>query len=203
MSLPFDAARMLRTASDRTSTSMKFTSRVFGNAWDGFVEEWAPIILSFVEEALGPYGTRPLPTILKLSEGMHAAMATASFSLATGQVHLSDSTVGKPGQILEKLTHEFVHGSLAQFPEGDPFYEEGEVDYTTWCLAHAPVWKNHRESMIAAAELNIRLRRERAFTTGTDYDRKRWAGGMHAMMAYGPLIIGRLRNKKLAGDFTW
>lgn len=194
---------MLRTASERTAANVKFTSLVFGNAWDGFVEEWAPVILAFVEEALGPYGTRPLPTILKLSDGMHAAMATASFNMSTGQVHMSDSTVGKPGQILEKLTHEFIHGSYAQFPEGDPFYDEGYVDYSTWVLAHAPVWKQHRQAMVEAAEFNIALRRERAMKDQSDYDRKRWAGGTFASIVHGPLIINRMRMRKLEGNFSW
>jgi hypothetical protein len=194
---------MLRTASKKTTAASGFQSKVFGNAWDGFVEEWAPVILTFVSEALGPYGTTPLPVILPLSDGMHAASATASFNLSTGQVHLSNSTEGKPGQILEKLTHEFIHGSLAQFPEGDPFYDESYVDYSTWILAHAPVWKQHKQAMIEAAEFNIKLRRERAFKAGNDYDRKRWAGGIYVMTAYGPLIINRMRMRKLEGNFTW
>lgn len=185
------------------TADLKFNSQVFGNAWDQFVSEWAPVIYGFVLEALGPWGTEPLTTILPLSDGMHAAWATASFDQSTGQTRLSPETAGQPGVILEKLTHEFLHGSLSQFPEGDPFYEEGFVDYATWVLAHAPVWKNHRQAMINAAAYNIELRRDRAMKSLSEYDAKRWAGGMYANFAYGPLIVNRLRMRKLEGNFTW
>ncbi len=128
--------------------------------------------------------------------------ATASFA-ANGQVRLSATVAGSPGTILEKLTHEFTHGSLNDFPEGDPFYEEGYVDYSVWVMAHAPVWGEHREAMIQAAEYNIAQRRERALRLGSDYDRKRWAGGVYAMHALGPFIIASLRMKKLEGNLTW
>lgn len=167
------------------------------------MEEWAPTIFTFVSEALAGWGTEPLRTIIPLSDGMHAAWATASFNPQNGQVSLSSSVAGNPGLILEKLTHEMVHAALSQFPEGDPFYEESCADYSTWLLAHAPVWKNHRAGMIAAAEKNIELRRLRAMTCDNDYDRKRWAGGVYVANAYGPLLINRLRQKKLNGDFTW
>jgi hypothetical protein len=201
--LPRSVQRYLRTASLKTSTLKPFESKVFGNEWDGFVEVWAPIIHDFVMQALGPYGREPLPVILPLPDAAHAAWATASFDPMSGQVRLSSSVAGSPGTILEKLTHEMTHGSLNDFPEGDPFYEEGQVDYTVWLLAHAPVWKEHREAMIVAAEYNIAQRRYRALRIGTDYDRKRWAGGLHAMYAYGPFNVARLRAKKLAGDLTW
>lgn len=203
--IPADVKMMLRTASEvAAEPTRKFVCKVFDDpTWNAFVEQWAPIIYTFVEQALGPYGTEPRTEILALETGMHAAGATASFDMISGQVSLCKSVQGKPGQTLEKLTHEFTHGSLSQFPEGDPFYEESQVDFATWIMAHAPVWGAHREDMIAAAEFNIEHRRERAFTTGTDYDRKRWAGGVHVMFAYGPYLIGRLRNKKLAGEFSW
>jgi hypothetical protein len=195
---------MLRTASDAAGTGGPvFRSQVFGNPWDRFVESWTPRIYRFVAEALGPYGTRPLPDILPLAEGMHAAGATASFDMRSGQVRLATSTEGNPGQILEKLCHEFTHGALANFPEGDPFYEEGFVDYSVWVMAHAPMWGQFRQAMIDAASFNIKMRRERALVTQTDYDRKRWAGGLYASIAYGPMIIARLRNKKLSEDLTW
>jgi hypothetical protein len=195
---------MLRTAAENAMPRRQFKSRVFGgNEWDQFLELWAPRIHAFVEEALGPYQVEPLPDILPMSTGMHVAGATASFHPLTGQVTLSPSVAGKPGMILEKITHEFVHGSLAHFPEGDPFYEESVVDYMTWVMAHAPCWEPYRDAMIEAAEFNIRHRRERAFKSTNDYDRKRWAGGVFAMLAYGPLIVGRFRNKKLCGDLTW
>jgi hypothetical protein len=138
-----------------------------------------------------------------MADGMHSAGATASFNPMTGQICLSTSVSGKPGQTLEKLTHEMIHGSLAAFPEGDPFYEESYVDYSVWVMAHAPAWNPYRDAMIEAAAFNIKFRRERALATNTDYDRKRWAGGVYAMLAYGPFIIARLRNKKLEGDLTW
>ena len=201
--LPGSVRRYLRTASTKTKGSRSFKSEVFGNEWDGFVEQWAPVIHEFVLQALGPYGREPLPVILPLEEAAHAAWATASFDPGTGQVRLSSSVAGSPGTILEKLTHEMTHGSLNDFPEGDPFYEEGQVDYTVWLLSHAPVWGGHREAMIQAAEYNIAQRRDRALRLGTDYDRKRWAGGLHAMYAYGPFNVARLRAKKLEGDLTW
>lgn len=196
--------RLLRQASETPpSEGLVFRSEVFGNPWDSFVEQWLPTIYTFVSEALAGWGTDPLRTILPLSEGMHAAWATASFDPRDGQVRLSSSVEGNPGLILEKLTHELVHAALSEFPEGDPFYEESSADYGTWLLAHAPVWKNHRAGMIAAAEKNIELRRLRAMTCDNDYDRKRWAGGVYIASAYGPLLINRLRQKKLNGDFTW
>ncbi len=201
--IPGSVHRYLRTASLKTAAQQPFASEVFGNEWDGFVEQWAPLIYSFVLQALGPYGREPLPTILPLEEAQHAAWATASFDPGSGQVRLSSSVAGNPGTILEKLTHEFTHGSLNDFPEGDPFYEEGFVDYSVWVMAHAPVWGEHREAMIAAAEYNIAQRRDRAMRLGTDYDRKRWAGGMYAMFAHGPFIVASLRTKKMEGTLAW
>jgi len=144
-----------------------------------------------------------LPEILALPEGAHAAGATASFSPHSGQVHLCTSVENKPGQTLEKLLHEFMHGNLDNFPEGDPFYEESQVDYSVWLMAHAPIWEPYRDDMIKAAAFNIAVRRDRAFKTQTDYDRKRWAGGLYASIAYGPHLITRLRQKKIEGNFTW
>ncbi len=193
---------MLRVASSISPTGV-FRCHVFGDEWDGFVESWAPRIHAFVEQALGPYGTEPLPDILPLPEGMHAAQATASFDLLSGQIRLATSTRGRPGMILEKLTHEMIHGSLARFPEGDPFYEEGFVDYSTWLLAHAPVWGKLGDAMVQAAAFNIKLRRERAFKDLSDYDRKRWAGGLFASQVHGPFLIARLRGRKLEGNLHW
>jgi hypothetical protein len=202
MAFPAPVHRMLRRASS-AAPSKRFRCHVFGNQWDGFVETWAPHIHAFVRDALGPYGTEPMPDILPLPQGMHAAQATASFDLMSGQIRLANSTEGKPGMILEKLTHEMIHGSVSQFPQGDPFTDEGFVDYSTWVLAHAPVWGPYGEAMVEAAAFNIKLRRERAFRDLTDYDRKRWAGGLFASQAYGPWIIARLRGRKLEGNFTW
>lgn len=194
---------MLRQASVVNANHQAFTCQVFGSEWDQFVEHWCPRIHHFLLQAMGPYGTNPLPTILPLEEGMHSAGATASYNLMTGQIRLSTSVEGKTGQTLEKLTHEMVHGSLAQFPSEDCFYDEGAVDYSTWVLAHAPVWGDLRNSMIQAAALNIEIRRDRAMVTDSDYDRKRWAGGLYASLAYGPHVIARLRQKKMENNLTW
>lgn len=159
---------------------------------------------AFVADALGPYGTEPRQEILALSDGFHMACANASFDLASGQIRLGTHLVNQPGVTLEKLTHEMIHGSLADFPnDEDGFYTEGYVDYSTWVLAHAPIWEPYRQEMIQAAADNIRTRRERALRTGNDYDRKRWAGGLFAMTAYGPYIIAMLRQKKAEGNLTW
>jgi hypothetical protein len=204
MEIPIEVERQLRVASmSRSAQQRQFTCKVFGSEWDQVVERWTPFIYDFVYASLGPYGTEPLPTILPLHDGMHAAGATASFDPHTGQVRLSPSVEGKMGQTLEKLTHELLHGSLAQFPEGDPFYEEGFVDFSVWVLAHAPVWGEHRQDMIDAAEFNIANRRERAMKDISDWDRKRWAGGLYCSMAFGPYIIARLHRRKAEKNFTW
>lgn len=193
----------LKQASDDTAPKRKFTCKVFNSPWDQFVELWAPRIYDFVGHALGPYGKEPLPLIIGMPDGQHSAGATASFEPASGQVRLSSSVHGKPGQTLEKLTHEFTHGSLAQFPEGDPFYEEGFVDYSVWVMAHAPLWEPYRDSMIEAAAFNISVRRERAMLDLSDWDRKRWAGGLYASLSRGPFIIASLRHRKAENNYTW
>ena len=204
MGLPVEVHRMLKTASTSKVASVpEFHSHVFNSAWDSFVEEWTPKIYSFVQNALGPYGTEPLPDIQPMSDGMHSAGATASFSPQTGQVTLHASVEGRPGQILEKLTHEFTHGSWSKFPEGDPFYEEGYVDFTTWVFAHAPIWGQYRPQMVRAAEFNIKMRRERGMKAISDWDNKRWLGGLHASLAYGPFLVARMRQKKFENNFTW
>ncbi len=195
---------MLRTASDASTGSLRpFLCRIFGSPWDQFVMQWAPVIHDFVGHALGPFGMEPLPEILAMSDGEHSAGATASFNPGSGQVRLSGSVENKAGQTLEKLTHEFMHGSLAKFPEGDPFYEEGFVDYSVWVLAHAPIWGQYRDEMIEAAAFNIKMRRERAMLDLSDWDRKRWAGGLYASLSRGPFIIASLRHRKAENNFTW
>lgn len=208
MKFPAEVEQLLADAS-RPSTGKtagtipQFTCRVFNSPWDQFVELWAPRIFVFVGNALGPYGKVPLPEILKMPDAQHSAGATASFDPNNGQVRLASSVEGKAGQTLEKLCHEFTHGSLANFPEGDCFYEESFVDYSVWIMSHAPVWEPYRNEMIEAAEFNIKMRRERAMHGGSDWDVKRWAGGVFANFAYGPHLVGRLRGKKLEGNFTW
>ena len=204
-SLPPEVERHLEAASTRSKTaSVQFSSAICGNEWDRFIERWATISYGFIAQALGPYQMPPQPVILPLTDGAHCAGANASFDPGNGQIRLSPSVVqDKPGITLEKITHELTHASLASFPEGDPFYEESIVDYSVWVMAHAPVWGEHREAMIKAADFNIKCRRDRAFRTQTDYDRKRWAGGICVAMIQGPWIVTRLRAKKLEGDLTW
>ena len=194
---------MLKSASEDTDPKRRFVCQFLSPEGNRFVEQWTPVIYDFVGHALGPYGKEPLPQILQMLDGEHSAGATASFQPGTGQVRLCDSVDGKPGQILEKLTHEFTHGSLALFPEGDCFYEEGFVDYSVWVMSHAPVWGQHRDSMIEAAEFNIKTRRERAMLDLSDWDRKRWAGGLYASLSRGPFVISSLRHKKAEGNYTW
>jgi hypothetical protein len=193
---------MLRTASEETPRQ-RFVCQILDPQWNQFVELWAPRIHAFVFNAFGPYGKEPLTEIRKLQDGHHIAGATASFDPSTGQIRLSTSVQGNPGQILEKLTHEMTHGALAQFPEGDAYYEEGWVDYSVWVMAHAPLWEPYRDSMIQSAEGNIRNRRERALRGGSDWDRKRWSGGLYASVAFGPYIVATLKQRKTEGNFTW
>lgn len=203
--LPLEVRHQLEAASVRTKTaSIQFSSAICGNDWDRFIERWATICYGFVAQALGPYQMQPQPVILALSDGAHCSGANASFDPSNGQIRLSPSVVqSKPGITLEKITHELIHASLASFPEGDPFYEESIVDYSTWVMAHAPIWGEHQVAMLDAADFNIKCRRDRAFRTQTDYDRKRWAGGICVAMIHGPWIVTRLRAKKMAGDLTW
>ena len=208
MKLPTEVETLLADASKpRTSKTAgavpQFRCRIFNSPWDQFVELWAPRIYVFVGNALGPYGMEPLPEIVALPDGQHSAGATASFDPSTGQVRLSTSVENKPGQTLEKLTHEFTHGSLAKFPGGDAFYEEGFVDYSVWVMAHAPAFEPYRDDMIEAASFNIATRRERAMLDLSDWDRKRWAGGLYASLSRGPFIISSLRHKKAEGTYFW
>jgi hypothetical protein len=185
------------------SETPKFVCKVFNSDWDRFVETWTPKIYNYLLGALGPFGTEPKSTILPLSDGMHMSGATASFHMLNGQVHLCPSVEGNPGQTLEKLTHEFVHGSYSQFPIEDVFYDEGYVDFSVWVLAHSPTYGEYRQQTIDAAAYNIKMRRERAMKNLSDYDRKRWAGGVFASMFYGPMILSHMKMKKAEGDFTW
>jgi hypothetical protein len=194
-----------KTASVKVSSEKpnKFKSLVFNSDWDKFVEEWTPKIYQYLIGALGPFGREPLPTILPMSDGPHMSGATASFNMDTGQVRLCPSVEGNPGQTLEKLTHEFTHGSYALFPSSDEFYDEGYVDFSTWVLVHAPIYGEYRQQAIDAAAYNIKMRRERAMKNLSNYDRKRWAGGCFASMFLGPMILHRMRMKKAEGDYTW
>lgn len=188
----------------RTASGKQFSCNICGNEWDRFIEQWAGVCYAFVGEALGGYHTEPLPEILPLSAPAHTSGANASFDPMTGQVRLCPSIVEhKPGITLEKITHEFMHGALAGFPEGDPFMEEGYVDYSVWVMAHAPIWKPWGQAMVQAAAFNIACRRDRALRNLSDYDRKRWAGGLYASTAIGPWIVTYLKTRKMEGNLTW
>jgi hypothetical protein len=181
-----------------------FTSNICGSDWDRFIEQWASRCYVFVAQALGPYAKEPKSVILDIHDGAHSGGANASFQPDNGQVRLSPSIVeNHPGITLEKITHEFTHASLAAFPEGDPFYEEGFVDYSVWVMAHAPIWGEHRQAMIDAAAFNIECRRDRALRDTSDYDRKRWAGGLFCSLAHGPWIVSRLKLRKAGGELQW
>jgi hypothetical protein len=183
---------------------MKFVCRIYGNDWDSFVSTWASTCYDFVRDALGPYQKEPLPEILNLSDALHASGANASFHPDTGQICLSRSVTDHlPGITLEKLTHELTHASLADFPEGDMFYEEGFVDYMVWVMSHAPTWGEHQIAMKSAASFNIKCRQDRAKHDLSDYDRKRWAGGVYCSHMHGPWIIARMRTRKAEHNFTW
>lgn len=205
--IPKDVQEYLDHASRRDLRTAgivpRFACRIFNSSWDQFVELWAPRVYQFVEHALGPYATPPLPLILKMPDGQHSAGATASFAPATGQVRLASSVEGKAGQTLEKLCHEFIHGALAAFPDDDGWGTEGYVDHSTWVCAHAPMWEPYREEMIQAAELNIKNRRDRAFSGQTRTDKQRWAGGLYASLVYGPHIVSILRSRKMEGNLIW
>lgn len=203
--LPDDIRALLRQASVKSAAQLqkKFTCDIFDSPWDQFVELWAPRIYALVFNALGPYGMEPKSEILKLQDGHHIAGATASFDPSSGQIRLSTSIEDNPGQTLEKMVHEMIHGSLAQFPEGDPFYEEGYVDYSVWVVAHAPVWDSHQTAMIQSAANNIKIRRERAMKGGSDWDKKRWAGGLYAALSMGPYVISTLKQRKMERTFFW
>lgn len=205
MALPLEVQALLEEASKprRTAAYRRFTCQIFDSPWNQFVELWAPRAYDFVGHALGEFGKEPLPNIEAMSDGAHSAGATASFSPDTGQIALCLSVENKPGQTLEKLTHELTHASLDRFPEGDTFYEEGFVDYSVWVMAHAPIWEPYRNDMIKAAAFNIAVRRERAMLDLSDWDRKRWAGGLYASLSRGPFIIASLRHRKMEGNFTW
>lgn len=204
--IPAEVTGQLRTAARQTKTAAtkQFVCNICGNEWDRFIEKWAGVAYHFVSIALGGYHTEPLPEILPLTAPDHSAGANASFNVVTGQVMLCPSVVEhKPGITLEKLTHEFTHGALAGFPEGDPFYEEGFVDYSVWVMAHAPVWNPWGKAMVEAAAFNIKCRQDRALRDTCDYDRKRWAGGIFCSTMHGPWIISRLKMRKMEGDLRW
>lgn len=210
MPLPSEVQRQLDEASTRlgrikmAQLVVLFESRICGNEWDRFVENAATKCYAFVQDCLGPFHKEPQPAILTVEDGSHSSGANASFQPDNGQIRLCpDYVVGRAGTTLEKVCHELLHANLDGFPEGDPFYEEGYVDFSVWVIAHAPYWGEHRDSMIRAASHNIALRRDRAMKDLSDYDRKRWGGGLFCSTFHGPWILSKLRMRKAEGDLRW
>lgn len=203
--MPAGVETLLKAASAASKVAnVEFRCQICNSPWDQFIEIWATRCYYFVAQALGPYQKEPLKTIIALPDGAHAGGANASFDPSSGQITLSASIVeNKPGITLEKLTHELIHASLNDFPEGDTFYEEGFVDYSTWVMSHAPSWEPYRKQMMDAAAFNITLRRDRAMQDISDWDRKRWAGGAFAALAHGPHIVAKLRQRKFEGNLSW
>ena len=202
--MPEPVEALLKEASIAPKTAAThFQCRVFNSPWDQFVEQWATVAYTFVSHALAGYAQEPLPEILPIHDGAHSAGANASFNPANGQICISSVVENRPGITLEKLTHELTHAALNDFPEGDSFYEEGFVDFSVWVMAHAPAWGQFQEEMIKAAAYNIKVRRERAKRDLSDWDRKRWAGGLFASAVHGPYIVARLRQRKMEGDLRW
>jgi hypothetical protein len=210
MSFPSEVQGQLNDISARLSKrrtasfAMLFECNICGNEWDRFIEQATTKCYSFLLDCLGPFQREPQPIIKAVGDGFHASGANASFQPDNGQIRLCpDYVMGRPGTTLEKVCHELTHASLNDFPEGDPFYEEGVVDYSVWCIAHAPYWGEHRQAMIEAAAHNIAVRRDRAMKDLNDYDRKRWAGGMFCHAMHGPWILSKLRMRKAEGDLRW
>lgn len=204
MGLPQEVMTDLARASWQTRTaSSRFRCQVFGSDWDQFVERWASVAYNLVGHALGPFGQEPAMDIGLLPDGAYLAGANASYQPGSGKISLCRAVENNPGMTLEKLCHEITHASLDGFPEGDPFYEEGFVDYSVWLMAHAPIWGEHRQAMLDSAASNIRTRLTRAKLDQSDWDRKRWAGGVFAATVRGPWMLAILRQKKMEGDYTW
>jgi hypothetical protein len=208
--LPKEVQEQLNSTSRRLLKSRTaalttlFESKICGNNWDRFIERSAYKCYVFIHECLGPFQKEPSPNILPIEDPFHAAGANASFQPSNGQIRLcKDYVEGRPGTTLEKVCHELLHANLNDFPEGDPFYEEGQVDYSVWVMAHAPYWGRYRDDMIRAAAHNIAMRRDRAMKDLSDYDRKRWAGGLFCSTVHGPWILSKLRMRKDEGNLTW
>lgn len=199
-----ESSRRLGFKSRTAAFSMTFNTNVCGDEWDRFIEQAAAKCYAFLQDCLGPFQKQPLPTILSVEDGFHSAGANASFEPGTGQIRLcGDYVRGRAGTTLEKVCHELTHASLNDFPEGDPFYEEGFVDYSVWCISHAPYWEPYREEMIRAANHNIAMRRDKAMRDLSDYDRKRWAGGLFCATVHGPWVLAKLRMAKMEGNLQW
>jgi hypothetical protein len=184
---------------------MRWTCKVFQPEWNSFVEEWAGKVFPYLEEVLGPYGTKPMTTILPLDvESPGSVPPSASFNLLSGQIQLHPSMEGDAGRTLEKLTHEMVHGSLALFPSNDEFYDEGYVDYSTLLLSDAPLYGKLGSAMKASAQGNIQRRVRQGFAVGANrYDQRRARGSIFAKMTHGDGLLSYLKSQKLNGSYQW
>lgn len=191
-----------KTAS--SPSTPEFTSSVCGSQWDLFIASWMNKSYIFVEQSLGAYQKQPKKHVLPLHDSKYTSGVNACYNPSDGQIRLSRLAVeGESGVTLEKITHELIHASLSDFPEGDPFYEEGAVDYMVLVMAHSPFWEPYRSAMVTAARRNLELRRDRALKTRTDYTAKRWYGACFMAETYGPWIVERFREKKLTGELVW
>jgi hypothetical protein len=85
----------------------------------------------------------------------------------------------------------------------EPLHTTGVVDYSVWVMAHAPIWGQYQAAMLESAQANIRARLARAKLDQSDWDRKRWAGGLFASTVRGPWILATLRMKKQEGNYIW
>lgn len=178
---------------------------VFSPTWNAFVIEWAGKIKPFIEEALGPYGTEPLPHILPLgSYNVGKVAPSASFDMGTGQIELTHEMEGDAGRTLEKLTHEMIHGSLSLFPSDDEFYDEGFVDFSTLLLSSAPIYGDLGILMRRSAQQNLARRVKMGLVpNATRYDFRRASGAIHAKLTYGSGLIEHLRDQKMNETFEW
>lgn len=169
-----------------------FKSLVFSSPTaNAFLERWAEVSYMAIHRVLGDFQTEPLAVLLPLEEFMKAEGATASFETGKGQIRISADIERQPGAILEKITHELIHGSLDKMPAGDEFFEEGFVDYSTFLMAHLPVWGRYGQAMKDAAIFNIQKRKPT----------RRWAGGFYASRKYGKNLLSHLREAKKS--LTW
>lgn len=75
-----DPQHLLRTASFAPASSA-FRCEMYRPEWNAFVEEWAPVVHSFLLAALGPYGREPQRTILAMPEAITLLVLTRAMSL--------------------------------------------------------------------------------------------------------------------------
>lgn len=184
---------------------MVWVCQVFRPDWNLFVESWAAKIHPMLLDVLGPYGTEPHPHILPLNVMALGKVApSASFDMDSGQIQLTPAMEGDAGRTLEKLTHEMVHGSLANFPSEDEFFDEGFVDFSVLLLSEQPVYGDLGPLMKRSAQQNLARRIKMGMApNATRYDFRRASGAIHAKLTYGHGLIEHLRNQKLNQTFEW